>query len=132
MSSKKQQIENGATQTQTGVTNVDPVGDQAGRIELGSGHHGGMRPASYLITVIVTISADLEMWGRVDEEWGLHSGRYGTAIGQGKIGVALSVGTHHIVVEDVGIYDELFFTTSVAAAATSVKVRPIVFSNYGS
>lgn len=132
MSSKKQQLENGKKQTQTGVTNVPPVGDQAGRIELGDGHRGGMRPTSYLVTAVIAVQGDLLMWGRVDGVWGLHSGRYGAGIGQGKIGVALAVGTHHIVVEDVGLYDELFFTTSVADGATSVDVRPILYSNYGS
>lgn len=131
MSSKKQQLENGSAQEQVTLGTIAPVGDAAGRIDLGSGHRGGMRPSSYLITAVVEVGAsDLIMYGRVDSVWGLHTGRYGLP-SQGKIGTALAVGTHHIVVEDVGLYDELFFAKS-ANTISSVKVTPVAFSNYGS
>lgn len=135
MSSKKQQLQNGAKQTQANIPAVAPVGDQAGRIVLGANgfgaHKGGLRPASYLITAVVTVApSDLFMYGRVDTVWGLHSGRYNVTSTQGKIGTALAVGVHHIIVEDVGLYDELFFIKS--AGNIDVSVMPILFSNYGS
>lgn len=123
----KQQLENGSAQTQASVGTAAPVGDQAGRIILGSGHRGGLRPESYLITATVTTAGDLLLYGRVDSVWGLLSSRQG-AHPQGKIGNALSVGVHHIVVEDIGMLDELFFTTSVGGAISSVTVKPIIFS----
>lgn len=129
---KKQQLDNGHTQEQVDLGVVAPAGDQAGRIELGDGHRGGLRPSSYLITAVVSVGAsDLIMYGRVDGVWGLHSGRYSTTGAQGKIGAALAIGTHHIVVEDVGLYDELFFLKSANTIA-SVKVTPILFGGYGS
>lgn len=132
MSSKKQQLENGKTQEQTDLGTAAPVADEDDRIILGDGHRGGMRPSSYLITAVVeTGVADLIMYGRVDGVWGLHSGRYSVLGAQGVIGDNLAVGTHHIVVEDVGLYDELFFVKS-ANNITSVKVRPILFGNHGS
>ena len=99
-----------------------------------------MRPSRYLVTVVVTVApSDLFMWGCVmhlgavntpaDDQWGLHNGRYGVQA-NGKIGTALAVGTHHIVVTDVGIYTHLFFTKS--AGTVDVYVRPIYESTRGS
>lgn len=135
MSSKTQQL--GDVQASAAIGTAAPSGDVG--IELSQGWPGGARPTSYLVTAVVTGGAsDLFMWGCVrhlgagdtpaDDQWGLHNNRYGTQA-SGKIGTALAAGTHHIVVEDVGIYTRLFFTKS--ANNIDIYVRPIQYSGRG-
>lgn len=100
---------------------------------------GNMRPSKWLVTAVVTSApSDLLLYGLVmhlgdvdtpaDDQWGLHThGHF--AVSQGKIGTALAVGTHHIVIEDVGIYTHLFFARS--AGAVDIYVRPYIESDRG-
>ena len=127
----------GPVQSMATIGTSAPTGDVG--IELSAGHEGNMRPSKYLVTAVVTVATtDLFMYGCVmhlgavdtpnDDQWGLHNNVYGTQI-NGKIGAGLVVGTHHFVVEDVGVYTRLFFTRS--AGAVDVYVRPIYESSRG-
>lgn len=136
MSSKKQAL--GTVQSMAGIGTAAPSGGVGIDLTLFD-ETGQMRPSKWLITAVVTSApSDLFLWGLVmhvggvdtpnDDQWGLHSGKYGQQA-QGKIGTALAVGTHHIVVEDVGAYTHLFFTKS--AGTVDVYLRPYIESDRG-
>lgn len=118
------------------ISTVAPVGDVG--IDLKS-LPGGLKPSTYLITAVVTVApSNLICWGLVadgvsgdetDDQWGLFNDKRGSVV-NGVIGTALAVGTHHIVVEDLGGFHKLFFTRS--AGAVSVYVRPFQFGARGS
>ena len=128
----------GTVQSMLGIGSAAPSGgvgvDLTSFIEAGN-----MRPSKWLITAVVTVApSDLFLWGCVmhlqdvdtpaDDQWGLHSTATGLQ-GQGKIGTALAVGTHHIVVDDVGVYTRLFLTKS--AGTVDVYVRPYLETGRG-
>lgn len=124
MSSKKQTLASGQSSS---AGSSAPVGDQVGAIDAETLHAGGMKPNAYLITAVVSgSSSDLRVWGRARGVWGLHNGRYGQHPG-GLLGTALAAGAHHFVVEDLGVYDQLYFVKS--AGTVDVTVLPILFSN---
>lgn len=114
------------------------AGGFAPGIQLSEGHFGMMRPGRYLVTAVVTGGAsDLYIYGRVavgdsdqsDDRWGLHNDARGRIL-NGKLGTALATGTHHFIVEDIGLYGAVFFTKS--ANSVDVYVHPISSSHYGS
>lgn len=128
----------GPVQSMIGIGTAAPVAGVGMTLE--DTHEGAMRPSKYLLTAIVTVApSDLFLWGCVmhlnsvdtpaDDQWGLHHNVYGTQA-SGKIGTALAIGTHHIVLKDVGIYTRLFATKS--AGTVDVYLRPILYSTRGS
>lgn len=98
---------------------------------------GAAKPINWLITITVTVApSDVFLWGQVaagvagsaaDDVWGLHNGRYGQHAG-GKLGTALAIGTHHFVVEDLGVYRRIAFQKS--AGTVSVVARPIALAGH--
>lgn len=135
MSKGKQSL--GTVQSSLNIPATAPSGDVG--IELSAGFEGTNRPTKYLVTAVVTAApSDLFMWGCVmhlsgvdtpaDDQWGLHNNVYGTQA-NGKIGTALAVGTHHFVVEDVGLYARLMFQKS--AGNIDIYVRPILHVDRG-
>lgn len=134
MSSKKQVL--GTVQSMTGIGTAAPSGGVGVDLTLFT-EAGNMRPSKWLVTAVVTAApSDLILYGCVmhlndvdtpaDDQWGLHNGKYGQW-SNGKIGSALAVGTHHIVVEDLGVYTRLFFVKS--AGTVDVYVRPFLESD---
>lgn len=99
---------------------------------------GAMKPSSFLVTAVVTSApSDLFIWGcapdgdpgdETDDRWGVINDKFGRVVA-GKLGTALAVGTHHFIVDDIGIFHRLSFTKS--AGAVDVYVAPIYFSRRG-
>lgn len=105
---------------------------------LTQSHAGLLRPSRYLITAVVTSApSDLYVYARAaigsadntNDRWGLYNDMFGRVVA-GKLGTTLAVGTHHFVLENIGIFSELWFTKS--AGAIDVYVHPIAHGNYGS
>lgn len=126
--------------TVTGITTAAPSGADAKSIDLSIAYtYDVMRPDKWLVTAVVSSApSDLFLWGLLaagvmddatDDLWGLHNDKYGV-IKLGKLGTALAVGTHHFVVEDLGLYARLYFQRS--AGAVNVTITPILKSLRGS
>lgn len=121
-----------------GIGSVAPTGNVG--IGLSNPQLGTARPSAYIITAVVTVApSDLIMWGcvvegvsgdRSDDIWGMFSDKRGNNK-QGKIGTALAIGTHHILVEDAGIFAAVFFTKSAGTVDIS-GIRPVFYANRGS
>ncbi len=96
---------------------------------------GTLKPSLYLVTAVVTTGvSDLYIYGAVpvgvaedntDDQWGFINDKYNRIVA-GKLGTALAVGTHHFIVEDLGIYTRVAFKKT--ANSVDVYVRPIVFA----
>lgn len=92
------------------------------------------RPTTYLITAVVTAApSDLTIWGLqalgasgdvASDAWGMFNDKRGRVL-SGKLGTALVVGTHHFIVEDLGVFHKLYFQKS--AGAIDVTVQAIRF-----
>jgi len=126
------------TASQAGLTTGAPSGNVG--ILLSSGfNYQAMRPKKWLVTAVVTSApTDLFIWGAAaagviadssDDRWGLVNDKYGRIVA-GKLGTALAVGTHHFVVEDIGVYTRLYFQRTAGAA--DVFITPINDSKQGS
>lgn len=116
----------------TGVTKVLPL--QAGDPSAANGLDmtefiGAMRPKKWLLTLVVTAAAaDVFLWGALgdndgstaDNVWGLHNDRRGRII-EGKI-TAPPVGTHHYVLDDLGMYARLCLKSAATATATLTEI----------
>lgn len=135
--SKKQSL---GSVVSTGMANIGSVAPSgAVGIDMTTDQQSGnARPSAFLVTAVVTTApSDLILWGAAeagpltdgsDDVWGLFTDKRRAVIA-GKIGSALAVGTHHILVEDVGIFRSLFFTKS--AGNIDVTVRPVFYAERG-
>lgn len=137
MSSKLQSLDYSELRTMTAAAAGAPSGDVG--LEMATGMRGALRPSLYAITVVVTVApADVLMYGCImhlgavdtpaDDQWGLVNDRYKTVV-NGVLGTALAIGTHHFVVEDLGIFGRLYFTKS--AGTVNVFVRPLIHGGRG-
>lgn len=116
-----QQIEQTASQLNIPSTGASGNVGIEFRTMLG---HREMRPKKWLVTAVVTSApSDLFIWGALaggviddatDDKWGVHNDKYGRILA-GKLGTALAVGTHHFIVEDIGIYTRVYFQKSAGA-----------------
>lgn len=117
--------------TQSAIPTADPTGN-VGIVMRTAFPEGTMRPVKYLVTAVVTgAPTDLFVWGALaagiiddatDDVWGRFNDRRGTIVG-GKLGSALAIGTHHFVVDDLGVFASIYFQRT--AGAVTVVLSPI-------
>lgn len=79
------------------------------------------RRVKWLVTVVISGGpATITLWGALgagvdgdatDDLWGKHNDKYGD-ITAGVLGTTIADGTHHFVVEDLGIYTRLYVQNS--------------------
>lgn len=90
------------------------------------------RPSIYIVTAVISDAAStIYMWGQravgaadnvSDDQWGLFNDKYGT-IKLGVLGTTIPTGTHHWIIEDLGVFRAIYFQKS--AGNVNVYVQPI-------
>lgn len=110
-----------------------PTGDVG--LELSGWVEMTSRPTKWLLTVVVTVgTATTTLWGctpagvpddSTDDVWGIYNDMHGR-VKNGDIGggAALAVGTHHFIVDHLGIFSRVYvqFTGAGTVAATLAPV----------
>lgn len=126
----------GETKAAPAPTTAAPTGNAG--LDM-TGFMGTARTKGWLVTITTDTITDIFVWGALpagvaddatDDTWGTHQDRHG-AYPDGKIGSALSVGTHHRVIDDLGMYYRVAFTKSAAGAVVTVKVTEICETTRG-
>jgi len=97
--------------------------------------NGTTRAKAWLVTIIVAVATtDITVYGALaqgniddstDDIWGTHQDRHG-AYPDGKLGSALAIGTHHRIIDDLGIYSRVAFVASSGAASVTIKLTEIL------